>query len=764
MRSAEVLNPSSAARRFLLRGNVQGFGVRPAVYRLATGLGLAGYVRNTAAGVEVHVEGPDHAIHQFATDLPQAMPKQASLEQIVAASVSSAETHQFEILPEKDTGPLATRVPLDLALCSDCGREILNSDDRRFRYPFTSCARCGPRYTIAREMPYERSETSMATFELCSPCRAEYSHPRNVRFHAQTIACEHCGPKVWAVDAQGRGQGEGESALRVALQALRAGQIVAIQGIGGYQLLVDATSETAVRRLRSLKNRPTKPLAVMVVSLAAAQALAELEAVSQEQLRGQANPIVLVELRSQTVLCESIAPGLRSVGLMLPTTPLHLMLAKDFAAPLVCTSANAEGAPLAYRGDEVATRLAGLYDVCLHHDRAIERPIDDSVVRVVANRPVAIRLARGLAPRTLEIPMSLPLLALGGHMKSAAAWSNGSYATLGPHVGELKSLATRERLMEQLDAWQGLYRFRPHYLAHDLHPDYFTTLWAEKQSGPSFPVQHHHAHVVAGMLEHGWLDRTVLGICWDGAGYGPDGSIWGGEFLLCSSRGYRRLARLRPFALPGGDACVRQPWRSALSLVHAIPDRAAVERFFGGLKLDTDWKRLLPFLQHPRLSPRASSGGRLFDAAAFLILGIQHADYEGQPAMMLEAIADRQAIGQYELTFTPGDEHRPGELDWRPLVASLLRDRGRDESPGKMAMRFHRALAEAIALVCRRFVAYPVVLAGGVFQNRLLAELVAEQFVGLSQPLGLPGMIPPGDGGLAAGQLAVAAATLAETH
>jgi hydrogenase maturation protein HypF len=547
----------------------------------------------------------------------------------------------------------------------------------------------------------------------------------------------------------------GEEALRATISHLSAGKAVSLRGLGGYQLLVDATNEAAVIRLRERKGRRAKPLAVMVESVDAARRLAHLDEHEMAAFEDAAAPIVLVRACATNGLAPSIHPHLDSVGLMRPTTPLHAILANDFGRPLVCTSGNREGDPLEYAVEAAERNLAGIADLWLHHDREIARPIDDSVVRVIAGRRVTIRLGRGLAPLPLDLPAMPPTVALGGFLKAAAAWSNGAQAVLGPHVGDQQSLASRERFLAHLKDWHRLYRFRAAQLVHDMHPEYFTTQWAQKQSSRQIAVQHHHAHVVAGMLEHGWLDRRVLGVAWDGTGYGTDGTIWGGEFLVSSARGFERIARLRPFALPGGEAAIHEPWRIAVSICSQLDTSIDVADW---PQSRIDKRRLASvrqILNCPQLSPITSSAGRLIDAAAALILGIDRADFEGQAAMRLEAAADSRANGRYEFPLLEGELP---ELDWRPLFAGMLADQRRSVDASVLAMRFHRSLAHGITRVCRHWREMPAVLSGGVFQNRLLSELVAEMHQDKSQPLGLPGVIPPNDGGLAAGQLAVAAA------
>jgi hydrogenase maturation protein HypF len=744
------------ARRLILAGGVQGLGVRPAIYRFASELGLSGTVRNSARGVEIEIEGPRVQVELFEDRLPGVLPTEACVSQNASAPISPAGRAEFAIVQESADEPLSTRVPVDRAVCSECLREITEPGDRRRDYPFTSCTLCGPRYTVIRTMPFERGDTAMDQFPLCEDCRREFRRPRDRRFHAQTIACPQCGPAIRSRIAGRKSELHGVDAIKEAVGYLAAGKVVALRGLGGYQLLVDATNEAAVQRLRERKGRRAKPLAVMVKSTDVAERLADLNETELASLANSTGAIVISKARSNNHLARAVNPYLDTVGVMLPTTPLHAIVADSFGPPLVCTSANGEGNPLYYEADAANKQLAPVCDVWIHHDREIVRPIDDCVVRYIANRPVTMRLARGMAPLSLDLPAMPPTIALGGFLKAAAAWSNGSQAVLGPHVGDQQSLASRERFLAHLADMQQLYRFRPELLVHDMHPEYFSTQWAQAQGIPTLAVQHHHAHVAAGMLEHGWLHRTVLGVAWDGTGYGTDGTIWGGEFLVCTSSGFKRVARMRPFSLPGGEAAIREPWRIAVSICSQLKPHVDVSKWPGWKVSPEIVECVTQIVDRPQLSPVTSSAGRLMDAAAALILGIDRADFDGQAAMRLEAAADRTASSCYP--FPPSDE-RLAELDWRPLFIAMLDDQRRGTDPRKIAMRLHRSLAQGIVLICRRWNALPIVLSGGVFQNKLLTELIVEMMDGDSQPLGLPGIIPPNDGGLAAGQLAIAAAT-----
>jgi hydrogenase maturation protein HypF len=471
-------------------------------------------------------------------------------------------------------------------------------------------------------------------------------------------------------------------------------------------------------------------------------------------LEDASGPIVLAKAYLNSGLAAAINPHLDTVGLMLPTTPLHSILTRDCNRALVCTSANREGDPLEYDMEQADHNLQDICDLWLEHDREIVRPIDDSVVRVIANRRVTIRLARGLAPLILDLPSTPLAIAVGGYLKAAAAWSNGHQCVLGPHIGDQQSLPARQRFLDHLDDMQRLYRFRPELLVHDMHPEYFSTQWAQQHGIKTLAVQHHHGHIASGMLEHGWLDRKVFGVAWDGTGYGTDDTIWGGEFLVCSSTSFERVCRLRPFRLPGGEAAIHEPWRTALSVCAQTDQSSNLRRIFASHVAAHQFESVARIIDRPQFSPRTSSAGRLIDAAAAIILGIDHVDFDGQAAMRLEAEADRSAKGWYEFPLSEGEL---SELDWRPLFVGMLTDQRRGVEPSVIAMRFHRSLAHGILRVCRHWRELPAVLSGGVFQNKLLTELVAEMH-DESQPLGLPGIIPPNDGGLAAGQLAIAAA------
>jgi len=746
----------------VLRGAVQGIGLRPAVARWARDCGLNGTVINRPDGVMIHVEGAATHVQRFAEGLSQRLPPAAHVERVEQKSVAALGLSCFRLDVEANAASLVTWVPRDTVVCEACLEEVADASDRRAGYALTSCASCGPRYSIITAMPYQRRRTAMSDFPCCPSCRHEYDSIDDRRFHAETNCCPVCGPRVWCADRDGHILARHDKAIDVAVEALVDGKIVALRGIGGYQLLVDATRQSAVARIRRRKHRAEKPLAVMVRTIAEVERFARLDHVERAELISEGNPIVIVAQRDANELAPAVSRGINTIGVMLATTPLHRALLNGLGRGVVATSANTEGRPIEYEVNGAQRRLADIADLWLHHDRTIVRPIDDSVVRVIGQRAVTLRLGRGLGPlrldldalRTMGKPDPPAMLALGGQMKSIAI-SNTKQAVLGPHLGELDEAATRQRWVEHVADVCRLYGTQPELLVCDQHPGYFTTAWARRQGIPLVAVQHHHAHVVAAMVEQQWLDREVLGFAFDGTGYGSDDTVWGGEVLQATAEDYQRVARLRPFRLAGSEAAIRQPWRVAVGLVcDAIGVSAARRLSFANVSAPTR-DHVIDLLKRDRFSPPTTSMGRLFDGIAALALNMPEANYEAQGAIQLEAACDHSCGGQYDL---PRREGSCIEFDWRPLVAAVYEDRLRKIAPGVIAMRFHRAVANSIVTLAQRFASPWVVLAGGVFQNRVLSGLILEQWPNTAGTLGLPGRIPPGDGGLAAGQLAAATA------
>lgn len=748
--------------RVLLVGRVQGLGVRPALARLAKRFGLTGAATNTVHGVTLELEGETGAVDRYLAELVGDLPAGATLDRIQVESAQPIGRHEFRITAEDDVAGGSTAVPLDRVLCEVCLANIRQPTNRRQSYPFTSCTSCGPRYSIISAMPYDRPATSMRPFGMCPQCFAEYRTTEDRRFHAQTNACPQCGPQVRLTDPAGR-TFVGDDAVNIAVTALGEGRIVALKGLGGYQLLVDATSTAAVRRLRDRKRRKTKALAILVGSIDEAKRLAFMNDAERRLLLDPAGPIVVLRRRAHAPISADVAPEFDSVGLLLPTTPLHFLLSDRIARPLVCTSGNREGEPLVYEERRAELELCGVADLWLHHDRSIARPIDDTVVRVINGAPCFLRLARGYAPHVLpRLPRSLdvPIIALGGEQKSSIALWNSSQAVLSPHIGDLTDAVTCERWVEQVEALSALYGIRldSALMVHDRHPDYFSSGWARRYNRRQV-VQHHHAHIAAVLFEHGDLDREVVGLAWDGSGYGDDATVWGGECLQATCRDFQRTAWLRPFSLLGSDQAVRQPWRNAVALVNEALGPEAAARLSWSDVCSTRVRALVDLAARPSLSPRTSSMGRLFDAVAALALGVATADDDGRPAMLLEQACNRNTGGEYLFDYAAGGN----VIDWRPVIAAVVDDLQQGATPGAVAMRFHRAVADLASSLAAAHDDLPLVTSGGVFQNAVLGELMAERIADRRAGWLRPLVVPPGDGGLAAGQLAVVAARLLST-
>lgn len=733
------------------RGLVQGVGFRPFVYRLATELGLAGWVRNDLLGAAIEVEGRVEALATFAQRLRAELPAPGYIDHWRQESCAPSGTRGFEVLASASAGEASAWILPDLATCDKCRRELFDPDDRRHGYPFLNCTHCGPRLTIIRELPYDRAGTTMASFMLCAACQREYDDPGDRRFHAQPTACPVCGPRL-------------SVALETAVQALAAGQIVALKGLGGYHLACDARSEDAVARLRARKQREARPLAVMVRDLDAAQALAEVSAAEAELLTSPAAPIVLLVRRPAADLALGVAPGQPTVGLMLAYTPLHHLLLTAWDGPLVMTSGNLSDEPIAYEDADAAARLGPVADLVVSHDRPIERRCDDSVVRVWRDRLLPLRRSRGYAPLPIALdgPGDGVVLAVGAQQKNTFCLTRGGEAILSAHIGELENEPALASFETGIADFERLLQLRPEALAHDLHPDYLSTHYALHRAVadglPLVGVQHHHAHLAA-CLADAQRTEPALGLCFDGTGWGPDGTVWGGEVLLGDLRGYERLAHLRPFRLAGGEAAVRQGWRVAVDLAA----QAGVQLDAVALGVDEERLDLVEQMLAADLQcVPTTSCGRLFDAVAALIGLRSDSRYEGEAAVALEGVA---AEGSAEALFALARADGVWQIDWRPVVTWLLEQRAAGAGVDVLAGAFHAGLAGTAAELAGQLRAATgvnvVALSGGCWQNvRLLSETVdrlqATGFEVLTHQ-----RVPPNDGGLSLGQAAVARARLA---
>jgi hydrogenase maturation protein HypF len=684
---------------------------------------------------------------------------------------SESENYEdFQVRLSEEGKHLQVPIPFDTVTCADCLREYLQPNNRRYRYPLITCSRCGPRYSIISDMPFERHRTAMAKYELCRDCQQEYSDVEDRRFHSQTIACPNCGPKIVG--------------LENAINALCQGKLVGIRGLGGYQLVAQAHRSDTIQKIRELKGRRSKPFAVIVAELELVKRIAHVDQRSATLLQSAAGPIVLLRRKEHRETAEylhpTIAPGCNTVGIMLPTTTLHWELARNCGVLLV-TSANLEGEPIAVDREQIPTVITDSISAWVEHDRRIERAVDDSVVAACERTNFTVRVSRGLTPWPLTAISQWcsrgaikleQMVAVGAQQKVAIALSNGEQAVLGPHLGDMDTEPMRGRLNEHMKEIFQLLKALPRYVVHDLHPDYFTTQWAnqskQERGIQSIAVQHHHAHIVSSMIDNDWLDRTVLGVAWDGTGLGTDGTIWGGEFLLTQPHRFERVMSLRPFQLVGGDSAIREPWRIAVGLLHQIQATSELAELGERARVE----QLLRLMDMGISSLPTSSMGRLFDAIAVLIhpqeFWGKRVSYEGEFAVGLEAMCDESESGEYPfplISINPDTRRKVFDaprywLDWQPLLLAILSDLKSGVSRGAIAMKFHRTLASSILAVQKLFPEYPICLGGGVFQNRILVDLVLSHRDRIGMELGIGVNIPMNDGGLAAGQLVIGLAVM----
>jgi hydrogenase maturation protein HypF len=760
--------PGSVRRRLRLEltGAVQGVGFRPYVHRLAVSEGLSGHVRNTAAGASVEVEGEAQALDRFLARLDAEIGPPARIDNRHLSWLSVEGDGDFVIQPSASEGRRSARVLPDLATCPNCRKEMFDPADRRHRYPFTTCVHCGPRYSVIESIPYDRARTSMRRFAMCAACQAEYNDPRSRRFHAETNACPDCGPQLALWDVSGHVLATRQDALVGAAEALRRGQIVALKGLGGFQLLVDARHDDAVHRLRERKRRPAKPFALMVASLAEASALARVSDEEAALLCSAAAPIVLLRARSEaSMIAPSVAPANPWLGIMLPTTPLHHLLMDTLGFPIVATSGNRGSEPIGFDESEAVERLGHLADVFLVHDRPILRPVDDAVVRVMVGRETVLRLGRGYAPLALaDAAAATPTLAVGGYQKDAVAVAGDGRIVLGPHIGDLDQAETRTAFSRAVRELTALHDVAPNVVGCDAHPEYFSTRFAEAFGAEVRRAPHQLAHVLSGMLDNG-LSGPVLGVAWDGTGYGGDGTIWGGEFLVVDEVRYRRAAHLLPFRLAGGEAAVREPRRAALGALYATFSEAALAMTdlppvaaFSPAERQT----LVRMLAGGLNSPLTSSAGRLFDAVAAILGFHQKVSFEGEAAMAVEFAADRSNQADALAPSTISDEGGSLVIDWQPMLVAMVEAKRDGAAAEALAASFHDGLVEAIVAVAKHIDIERVLLTGGCFQNaRLTERAVARLRVAGFDPY-WHHQVPPNDGGLAVGQAVFAARPLTE--
>ncbi len=732
-------------------GRVQGVGFRPTVYRYATELGLAGFVRNDSHGVLLEVEGEDERVERFFSELTLRPPQQAVIAGIERQVLPAAGYRTFAVVESEPAGELQLTIPPDLALCEDCRRELYDRGDRRFEYPFINCVNCGPRFTIIRDLPYDRARTSMAEFTMCPVCDHEYHEPRSRRFEAQPNACPHCGPRLVLQTAGG--VGVTERPIAAAQELLRRGQIVAVKGLGGYHLACDAMSVETVARLRTRKHRPGKSFAVMFRDLATLKRHCAVGEAEEAELASVARPIVVLRRLPGSTLARNIAPDTDTIGAFLPYTPVHYLLLEPFEA-LVMTSANLSEEPIVSAERELDRIFGGIADAALIHNREIVHKCDDSVLRVVNGQRQFLRRARGYVPNPVRIAAASPVvLATGGELKSAFCLVREGQAYLSQHLGDLQEYRTWEHYRAEIGEWQRLLRAQPVVVAHDLHPDYLATRHAQSLAGVTLvPVQHHHAHVVSVMAEHG-LEEPVIGVALDGTGYGTDGTVWGGEFMVADREDFERVAHFKPYPLPGGDRAAREPWRMAVSVL--VTEQLPVRHRHAAV--------IEQMIQSKFHSPRTSSAGRLFDAVG-AVLGLgEVAEYEAQVAIRLESAADPNITESYPLEVAT--RSAPWVVDFGPAIRAIVAERREGMPTSVIAAKFHNTVAAAVLQVCRYLRGQRnlnvVALSGGVFQNELLFRRTVELLQSRRFRVFTNTAVPVNDGGLALGQAAVAVARMA---
>ncbi len=762
----DVLGKHTQGARIHIDGIVQGVGFRPFVYGLARRLDLCGWVRNTSAGVDIEVDGSQSALALFVDGLRREAPPLAQIDSIQVQAVPLNGFEDFEIVTSQPVDAAFQPISPDVSLCDDCLHELLDPKDRRYRYPFINCTNCGPRFTIIKDVPYDRPLTTMADFAMCPACRAEYEDPLDRRFHAQPVACPQCGPQIWCL-INGQFRADGDEAIRMARGQIREGRILAVKGLGGFHLACDATNADAVETLRQRKGRVDKPFALMMPDLETVRRYCKVSPAEAELLESHQRPIVVLDRRPEAPLSTALAPGQATVGVMLPYTPLHVLLLQPqpgFPEALVMTSGNLSEEPIATDNDEALARLSPMADAFLLHNRKIETRCDDSVVRVAGAAIYPIRRSRGYAPAPLHLPIDMPsVLATGAELKNTFCLTRDRYAFLSHHIGDLENYETLQAFESGIHHFERLFRVSPELIAYDLHPDYLATRYAKARSETSLPslgIQHHHAHVAAGMADAG-LDGSarVLGVAFDGTGYGDDGLIWGGEFLWSDYLGYERLFHLRAFPMAGGDAAVRQPWRLALGMLEQFGFNWDTSLAPAAYASKAQRTILAQQLAKGLNAPLTTSMGRLFDAVASLI-GLRHeVNYEGQAAIELEAIASPEERGAYAFGF------EGNEIDPAPVVSAIVEDLRIGVPTPLISARFHHGLADMVSEACLRarqaHGVKTVVLSGGVWQNRLLLEQVISDLDQQAFDVIVHRQVPANDGGLALGQAVIAGARAA---
>ncbi len=755
--------------RIIIQGAVQGVGFRPFIFKLASAMNLPGWVLNSPQGVIIEVEGEKQELESFLFRLQEEKPAPSFIQSLEFSFLDPVFFDCFEIRRSDLTGVASALILPDISTCPECLAEVFDPGNRRYRYPFTNCTLCGPRFTIIESVPYDRPNTSMRSFKMCGRCSAEYEDPQNRRFHAQPNACPECGPSLELWDPAGRVLSRQDDALLATAEAVRRGRIVAVKGLGGFHLIADAQSAQSVATLRLRKHREEKPFALMCSSLEQIRQLCSVSALEARLLASPESPIVLLQKLDKyapLAIAGNPAPNNPYLGVMLPYTPLHHLLMREMRFPVIATSGNLSDEPICTDEREALTRLAGIADFFLVHNRPIVRHTDDSIVRVVMGRELVLRRARGYAPLPVHCRQRFPKsLAVGAHLKNTVAVTVGENVFVSQHIGDLENKEATDAFHGVIRSFRDLYHIDPVRVVADLHPDYISTKFARESGIPVLSIQHHYAHVAACMGENE-LEGQVLGVSWDGTGYGTDGTVWGGEFLLTDEAGFSRVASFRKFRLPGSAAAVKEPRRAALGVLYEIIGNSAFEKDSAPILSFSKQERslLAQMLQKGIQSPRTSSVGRLFDAVASLSGLRQAMHFEGQAAMELEfAIGSEKTDEFYPLVIrepaqrAPDGRRMPEIVDWEPLILALLQDVNSEIPLARISIKFHNTLVEAILEIARRVSEQRVVLTGGCFQNKYLLERAVHKLEAAGFRPYWHQRIPPNDGGIALGQIVAAA-------
>ncbi len=771
--------------RININGRVQGVGFRPTVYRYAKNRNLTGWVSNTSSGVVIEVEGDLETIEGFINSIKAFPPPQANITSLSTSFLNVKNEKQFTILPSVTHSQPKTQVSPDIAICRDCLKELFNPNDRRYLYPFLNCTNCGPRFTIIKGIPYDRKNTTMKKFKMCPVCEDEYNDPMNRRFHAQPNACAECGPRVLLIKSKDKRVTVSDyKAIKDSVRLLKQGNIIAIKGLGGFHLACDATNENAVRRLRSRKYREDKPFAMMVKDINTIKRFCEVSLEEEKLLLSSKRPIVLLKkvqnvkckLQSIKKISDAVAPNNKYLGFMLPYTPLHYLLFQDSLYVLVMTSGNISDEPIAYKNDEAILRLKGVADYFLTHNRDIYIHCDDSVTRIFNNKEIIIRRSRGYVPQPLKVPFSFKYdtLACGAHLKNTFCLGKDNEVFLSHHIGDLENLQTFSAFEEGIEHFKKIFKINPEVVAYDLHPEYLSTKYAKDKYRLSLtthhfiPTQHHHAHIVSCLADNGYFGK-VIGVTFDGTGFGDDGNIWGSEFLIADTVGYKRVAHLKYVPMPGGEQSIKEPWRMAVTYLYYVygEDFLSLNIDFVKRLNKSKWQILKRMIEQRINSPLTSSMGRLFDAISSLI-GIRDTiNYEAQAAIDLEMRIDEVSNFRFQISnykYAVRKKYNVFIIDPKDIVIGVVEDLKQSIPVGIISFKFHNTIAEIVVDVCRRIYMNThikeVALSGGVFQNMFLLDRTFNMLNNEGFKVFIHNHVPTNDGGVCLGQAVIANAKL----